>query len=164
MIDLSDMIRTLRQELNAAITDGEGDPVRFELGQVEIETTVAVEREAGAGGKVRFWVVTADAEGRLAGSRTQRVAPTWTPAGPDRPPRVRGRGWRSAAARSSPAGSWNRSSHAQTPTHAPTPTRKATLPAPRKATLPAPRRSRSHSAGSTPTPRTTTPGTSCWPR
>ncbi|MFD6342233.1 trypco2 family protein [Streptomyces sp. NPDC088147] len=79
MIDLSDMIRTLRQELNAAITDGEGDAVRFELGQVEIETTVAVEREAGAGGKVRFWVVTADAEGRLAGSRTQRVTLTLHP-------------------------------------------------------------------------------------
>ncbi|MFF5536324.1 trypco2 family protein [Streptomyces cinerochromogenes] len=79
MIDLSDMIRTLRHELNAAIRDGEGDPLRFELGPVEIETTVAVEREAKAGGKVRFWVVTAETEGRLAGARTQRITLTLHP-------------------------------------------------------------------------------------
>ncbi len=79
MIELSDMIRQLRQELNAAMADGAGEKVRFELGPVEIETTVAVDREAGINGKVRFWVIEAGGSGRSAQSRTQRITLTLQP-------------------------------------------------------------------------------------
>lgn len=47
MVELSDMIRQLRRELNAAMSDGRDEAVRFELGPVEIEATVTVDREAG---------------------------------------------------------------------------------------------------------------------
>ena len=54
MIELSDMIRELRQQLTSALADGADEAVRFEVGPVEVEATVAVSREAGADSKVRL--------------------------------------------------------------------------------------------------------------
>lgn len=79
MIELAEMIRQLRHELNAAMADGAGGPVRFELGPVEIEATVAVDRKGGAGGKVRFYVVEAGADGSTGTLRTHRVSLTLQP-------------------------------------------------------------------------------------
>ncbi|UXY31139.1 trypco2 family protein [Streptomyces sp. HUAS TT20] len=79
MIELSDMIVQLRQELYAAMTNGPAGPVRFELGPVEIEASVTVGREAGVGGKVRFWVVEANADGKVATSQTHRINVTLQP-------------------------------------------------------------------------------------
>lgn len=79
MIELSDMIRELRQQLTTALADGEGEAVRFELGPVEVEATVAVSREAGTDAKVRLWVVDTGANGRYAQAQTQRITVTLTP-------------------------------------------------------------------------------------
>ncbi|MFD7107081.1 trypco2 family protein [Streptomyces celluloflavus] len=79
MIELSEMIQQLRQELSAALADGDGQLVRFELGPVEIEATVEVGREAGGNGKVRFWLVDAGAEGRATQTRGQRITLTLQP-------------------------------------------------------------------------------------
>ncbi len=79
MIELSDMIRELRRELNSAMAEGHGATVRFELGPVQIEANVVVNQEAGAGAKVKFWVVDVDANGRVAQSRTQRITLTLQP-------------------------------------------------------------------------------------
>lgn len=79
MIELAEMIRELQQELNTALLDGPPGVVRFELGPVEIEATVAVGRKGGAGGKVRFWVVEAGADGQLETSRTHRIGLTLHP-------------------------------------------------------------------------------------
>ncbi|MFJ8081344.1 trypco2 family protein [Streptomyces sp. NPDC096205] len=79
MIELADMIRELRHQLTTALADGEGEAVRFELGPVEVEATVAVSREGGADAKVRLWVVDATANGRYANGHTQRVTVTLTP-------------------------------------------------------------------------------------
>lgn len=57
MIELSDVIGELRRELQQAMYTGEGEPLRFELGPVELEATVAVEKGGGGGAKVRFWVI-----------------------------------------------------------------------------------------------------------
>lgn len=37
--------------------DGEVEDLRFEVGPVELELTVAVSEEAGSNAKVRFWVI-----------------------------------------------------------------------------------------------------------
>ncbi|MDH6214841.1 trypco2 family protein [Streptomyces pseudovenezuelae] len=79
MIELAELVRELRQELNAALADGAPGPVRFELGPVEIEATVAVGRRGGAGGKVRFWVVEAGVDGQQETSQTHRVHLTLHP-------------------------------------------------------------------------------------
>ncbi|GAA1940583.1 trypco2 family protein [Kitasatospora viridis] len=79
MIELAEMIAALRGELNAAIAGGDGQAVRFELGPVEIETTVAVEKAAGANGKVRFWIAEAGADGKSTHTRTQKITLTLQP-------------------------------------------------------------------------------------
>lgn len=79
MIELSDVIRELRQQLATALTDGDGEAVRFELGPVELEATLAVSREGGVDTKVRLWVVDAGANGKYAQAETQRVTVTLTP-------------------------------------------------------------------------------------
>lgn len=56
-VEFAQVIGQLRQELSAAMREGEGEDLRFELGPVELELTVAVSREAGPNAKVRFWVV-----------------------------------------------------------------------------------------------------------
>ena len=57
MIELAEVIGELRRELQAAMHDGEGEELRFELGPVELEATVVVEKGGGGGAKVRFWVI-----------------------------------------------------------------------------------------------------------
>ncbi|MFI1536338.1 trypco2 family protein [Streptomyces anandii] len=79
MIELADLIRELRQELCSALTDTAPGPVRFELGPVEVEATVLVGRRDGAGGKVRFWVVEAGADGQTERSATHRISLTLQP-------------------------------------------------------------------------------------
>ncbi|MFI9251510.1 trypco2 family protein [Streptomyces sp. NPDC053069] len=79
MIELSDMIRELREQLTSALTGGDGQLVRFEVGPVEVEATVAVTREAGADAKVKLWVVDAGANGKYSNAQTQRIKVTLTP-------------------------------------------------------------------------------------
>ncbi|AJC60640.1 hypothetical protein GZL_08092 [Streptomyces sp. 769] len=67
------MIRDLRAELEQAITAAEGEALRFELGPVELEVSVALERTAQAGAKVRFWVVESGAEATAGATTTQRI-------------------------------------------------------------------------------------------
>lgn len=43
-VELAQVIGQLRQELSAAMRDGEGKDLRFELGPVELELTVAVSK------------------------------------------------------------------------------------------------------------------------
>ncbi|MEV0172917.1 trypco2 family protein [Streptomyces sp. NPDC050803] len=79
MIELAEMIEELRRELTTARTAAAGEDLYFEVGPVELEAAVAVERSATAGGKIRFWVVEAGADGRLADSVTHRVKLTLDP-------------------------------------------------------------------------------------
>lgn len=74
MIELSQVIRDLRAELNAAVADLDPrEELLFEVGPIELEMTVAISREASAGAKVRFWVVEGDGGGRLGQATTQRI-------------------------------------------------------------------------------------------
>jgi hypothetical protein len=76
MIELASVVRDLRGELEQAVAAGEDEALRFELGPIELEVAVAVERSAGGGGKVRFWVAELGADGRSDTTRTQRITLT----------------------------------------------------------------------------------------
>ncbi|QXE32987.1 hypothetical protein KQY30_00420 [Streptomyces sp. GMY02] len=92
-VELAKMVRQLRAELTEAMREGENADLRFELGPVEMELTIAVEKEAGPGAKVRFWVVELGADARVAHHTTQRITLTLDPrrAGePDRRPLISG--------------------------------------------------------------------------
>ncbi|MET9041725.1 trypco2 family protein [Streptomyces sp. NPDC004362] len=92
MIELAEVIRELRSELDQAITHAAGQNLRFEVGPIELEVTVAISREASAGGKVKFWVVEADGQGRASSSTTQLIRLTLEPklVSTGRPPEVSG--------------------------------------------------------------------------
>ena len=53
--------------------------MRFELGPVELEVSVALTKEAGGDGKVKFWVVEFGAAGKAGSSSTQRITLTLHP-------------------------------------------------------------------------------------
>ena len=73
MIELGEVIAELRRELQGAMSAGADEPLRFELGPVELEATVAVEKAAGGSAKVRFWVVELGGDGTVSQSSTQRI-------------------------------------------------------------------------------------------
>lgn len=85
-IELAELVRQLREELQAAAADGKaaqgdesGERLEFGLGPVEIEATVAAGRDRTANGKVRFWVVAAGGEAKSTRSDTQRITLTLHP-------------------------------------------------------------------------------------
>lgn len=60
-VPLSEMIETLRSELQASATQGAGKAVAFQIDKVELELKVAVTRKAKGEAGVAFWVVKAGA-------------------------------------------------------------------------------------------------------
>lgn len=79
MIELADVIKDLRAELVEAIKAGRGEPLQFALGPIEVELTVAVEKKAGAGAKVRFWVVELGGDAAVSKAETQKIKLTLQP-------------------------------------------------------------------------------------
>jgi hypothetical protein len=79
MLELSEVIKELRRELQTAMTDGAEEPLRFELGAIDLEVTVAVEKTGGASGKVRFYVFELGADGSVSNTSTQRIKLTLQP-------------------------------------------------------------------------------------
>jgi Trypsin-co-occurring domain 2 len=72
-IELAQVISQLREELDTARRAGQDEDLRFELGPVELELMVAVDRQGGPDAKVRFWVIELGASGKVASQATQRI-------------------------------------------------------------------------------------------
>ena len=79
MIELAELIQQLREELDRARHASEAQELKFELGPIDLEATVALEREAGASGRIRFWVADLGADARAASTKTQRIKLTLRP-------------------------------------------------------------------------------------
>ena len=79
MIELAELIQQLRQELDRARRASAAEELKFELGPIDLETVVALEREGGAGGRIRFWVADLGADARAASTKTQRIKLTLRP-------------------------------------------------------------------------------------
>lgn len=79
MIELKSVIQELRSTLEEAIVEAAGEKLQFELGAIELEVGVTLERSHGGEAKVKFWVV--DLGGTLSSDATeiQRVKLTLTP-------------------------------------------------------------------------------------
>jgi len=92
-VELAAVIQQLRGELSEAMRAGQDEDLRFELGPVQLELTVSVERAVEPGGKVRFWVLELGAEGSRSNASTQRIQLTLEPrlaSQPDRRPLISG--------------------------------------------------------------------------
>ena len=92
-IEVAELIGQLRTELNTATETGKTEDLRFDLGPIELELTVAVGKEAKPGAKVRFWVVELGADAKLSATNTQKIKLTLQPrraSQPGRKPDVSG--------------------------------------------------------------------------
>jgi len=72
-ISLSEMVLSLRSELQKAQYQAEGQDLRFRVEDIEIELELAATQEGEAGGKVDFWVYSADLKGKMTDAITQRL-------------------------------------------------------------------------------------------
>lgn len=79
MLPLAEVVQNLRSELYSAMASSAEEPLQFDLGDIELELTVAVSREGSGSGKVRFWVVDLGAEGKVGSGSTQRLTLKLTP-------------------------------------------------------------------------------------
>lgn len=58
-IPLSEMIRTLRSELQQSMKEAENAPLQFKLESVELELKVRLTKETEGKGGLQFWVISA---------------------------------------------------------------------------------------------------------
>lgn len=72
-IGLADAIRALRAELSESIRAGTGKDLRFEVGEIELQFQVEVERSHKASAGINIWVVEAGGEGARASTTTHVV-------------------------------------------------------------------------------------------
>lgn len=72
-IELTDMLRELRVQLFQAWNDGMGEPMKFELADVELELRIATSREKEGKGGIKFWVCNAEASASTSEVTTQQI-------------------------------------------------------------------------------------------
>ncbi|MEV6475790.1 trypco2 family protein [Streptomyces sp. NPDC051657] len=78
-IELADAVASIRNQLIDAAARATDHPVSFAVGDIQMEFTLELRREARAGGKVKAWVVEAGADAARTTGRTHKVAFTLTP-------------------------------------------------------------------------------------
>ncbi|MFF5960805.1 trypco2 family protein [Streptomyces luteogriseus] len=74
--ELSDAIQAVRAGLAAAQTDGVGSPIRFTVKDIVLDLGIELRQSASAGGRVKAFVVSADARGERASTATHRMTVT----------------------------------------------------------------------------------------
>ncbi|MFI7643169.1 trypco2 family protein [Nonomuraea sp. NPDC049400] len=79
MIELTTAIKELRAQLTGAIENAKDEELRFELGPIELELSIAATQEDGLGGKIRFWILSADGNTKETSVATQKVKLTLEP-------------------------------------------------------------------------------------
>jgi hypothetical protein len=80
---LADTIAAVRRELSAAQATGQGQPVQFRTGPVELEFEVGVTRTGGGQAGVQLWVLTLGGKAELGQATTQRIKVTLQPVNPE---------------------------------------------------------------------------------
>jgi Trypsin-co-occurring domain 2 len=70
-LKITEAVAALRAELTEAILAGEGEEIRFEVGEIELAFEVAVERSAKGG--INFWVVEVGGSGSSTETHTVRI-------------------------------------------------------------------------------------------
>ncbi|MEU6927567.1 trypco2 family protein [Streptomyces sp. NPDC046374] len=78
-IELADAIASVRDQLVDAAARATGQPVGFEVGDIQMEFTIELRKELKGGTKVKAWVVEAGADASRTRGETHRVAFTLKP-------------------------------------------------------------------------------------
>ena len=72
-IPLAELIAELRQELATAKYKGQGQDLKLQVEEAEIELHVVITHEEGVGGGVKFWVLNAEANDKFSNATTQKL-------------------------------------------------------------------------------------------
>ncbi len=80
---LADTIAAVRRELSLAQAAGQGQPVQFRAGPVELEFEVAVTRAGSGQAGVQIWVLTLGGKLEREHAATQRIKVTLQPVDPE---------------------------------------------------------------------------------
>ncbi|MFB7495080.1 trypco2 family protein [Streptomyces sp. NPDC056161] len=72
-IELSDLLTSLRAEIDRARLAAAGQDVRFRINSIDLELQVAVEKTAEANAGVKFWVVSLGGKGGGKTAHTHTV-------------------------------------------------------------------------------------------
>ncbi|MEX2982897.1 trypco2 family protein [Streptomyces sp. C36] len=88
-IELAEAVRAIRDGLAEAAEAGAGERLAFDVGEIALEFTVELRRDAKGTGGVKAWVVDTGTEASRGSTRTHRVAFTLTPKD-----RHTGEGWK----------------------------------------------------------------------
>ncbi|MFE3267302.1 trypco2 family protein [Streptomyces sp. NPDC059215] len=78
-IELSRAVASIRDELLSAAEEGAGQEIVFRADSIELEFAVELRADAKVKSGFRAWVVSADAEAGVAGSRTHRAKVVLSP-------------------------------------------------------------------------------------
>ncbi|WP_385633412.1 trypco2 family protein [Streptomyces sp. SudanB5_2050] len=76
---MSEVVSTVRAELQQAMADGHDEQIRFRLGSVEMEFAVEIRKDAEARTKVMVLPWSAEAKGGYSNGTTHRVKITLDP-------------------------------------------------------------------------------------
>ena len=72
-LGLADVLAQLRANLAQALQEGAEQDLRFALDDVEVELQVAVTKEGIGKAGVKFWVINAEAGGKISVVTTQKI-------------------------------------------------------------------------------------------
>lgn len=78
-IPLAEAIRALRSELVEAARQGVNEEVRFALGPIDLELQIEASTEVGAGGGIKFWLVSLEGSGSRTSAARHTVKLSLTP-------------------------------------------------------------------------------------
>ncbi|MFD4697463.1 trypco2 family protein [Streptomyces niveus] len=78
-VGLADAVRAVRAELQAAMADGAGEDLRFEVGPVEVEFAIDLRKERRSEANAKVLVLSLGTKGSAAMSRTHRMCLTLHP-------------------------------------------------------------------------------------
>jgi hypothetical protein len=78
-IELEHVVDELRKALWSAIKKAGDDELAFQVGDIEVEFSVAVTNEAGANAGVKFWVIELGGSASHAQAETQKIKFSLTP-------------------------------------------------------------------------------------
>lgn len=78
-IGLAAALEGLRNDLETAWAQGADRPVRFKVAEMTLTLTAVARRDAGASGKVRWWLLEGGGEAKRGTETTQALHLTLTP-------------------------------------------------------------------------------------
>jgi hypothetical protein len=78
-LGVASALEGLRSELEEAWASSSGKRVRFRVSDVTLTVQTVARREGGASGKVRWYLIEAGVDGRVARESTQTLVLTLTP-------------------------------------------------------------------------------------